>query len=257
MPEKNAVDIIQEIIDRQKRPFMTVKNLALAMGTHLRRQLGLEGCTTSAEIKRVLEPLVGGRFIFHKKGAWLYILVPCDPEDLVKAELSPDKPKGASGIASVLPFSKADVSKILNHLLDTGEAKLILNSNLDTRIIATGKNAAKSVKILSDSNSKTESEPQSESKRPELKNFNFKQSDFTSAIRELAGGNYFVRICDLRKKLNWPHEVFDDMLRTLRDKEIIQMHIADETIMTPDEVNNCFVDENNYRMGTVTLNAGY
>ena len=238
---------------------MTVKNLALAMGTHVRRQLGLEGCTTSADIKRALEPMVGSRFVFHKKGAWLYILVPCDPEDLVKAELSQDKPKGAAGIASVLPFSKADVSKILNHLLDTGEAKLILNSNLDTRIIATGKNAAKPVMLHSDSKTESESAPQSEAKsRHEHQVFTLSDySDFTDAIRELAGGNYFARICDLRKKFSWPREVFDSMLRELRDKEIIQMHIADETIMTPDEVNNCFVDENNYRMGTVTLNAGY
>ena len=245
----NAADIIQEIIDKQKRPFMTVKNLVLAMSTQVKRGLGLENTMTSGEIKRVIESLAGDRFIFHKKGARMYILIPCDPVDLVKAELSPDKPKGASGIASVLPFSKADVSKILNHLLDTGEAKLILNVNLDTRIIATGRKAD----WVSSSNNESESETQ-----PVIKPVNdsrFTQNNFINAIRELDRGNYFVKISELREKLNWPREVFDAMLIILRDREVIQMHIADDTILTPDEVNNCFVDENNYRMGTVTLNV--
>ena len=251
MPLNNAADIIQEIIDKQKRPFMTVKNLVLAMGTQVKRELGLEYCRTSGEIKHVLEPLVGDRFIFHKKGAWMYILVPCDPVDLVRAELSPDKPKGASGIASVLPFSKADVSKILNHLLDTGEAKLILNVNLDTRIIATGRKAD----VLSKSDTESESKSEIRHIIESVQDSMFSQTEFINAIRELDNGNYFVKIPDLRKKLNWPREKFDSMLRDLRDKELIQMHIADITIMPPDEVNNCFIDENNYRMGTVTLNA--
>ncbi|MBQ6773418.1 MAG: hypothetical protein IJP48_05060 [Synergistaceae bacterium] len=260
MPVKNAVEIVQEIINMQKRPFMTVKNLALVMGAQLRRQLGLEDCKTSAEIKRALEPLLGGKFIFHKKGAFLYILVPCDPVDLVRTELSTEQPKGAAGIASVLPYSKADVSRILNHLLDTGEAKLILSENLATRIIATGHKAADTHEVY-EFNSESESEPEPESKaqqgleQVQESNLSFSQKKFINALRELDNGNYFVKIFALRQKLNWPREVFDDMLRELRDKEIIQMHIADTTLMTPDEVNDCFIDENNYRMGTVTLNA--
>lgn len=240
MPENNAADIIQEIIDKQKRPFMTVRSLTLSLGAKLRRVLGIEECKSITEIKHVLEPQISNRFIFHKKGQVLYILVPCDPVDLVKAELSQDHPKGTAGIARVLPFSKAEVSEILNHLLDTGEAKLILNELLDTRIIATGHKDNKH-EPDSDSNSGYCSSDDKE--------------DFIDAINELDRGNYFVKIPALRKRLGWPREKFDDMLRFLRDREIIQMHVADDTIMTPDEVSNCFIDENNYRMGTVTLNA--
>ncbi len=241
MPENNAADIIQEIIDKQKRPFMTVKSLTMSLGAKLRRVLGIEQCKSNTEIRHVLEPQIGDRFIFHKKGQVLYILVPCDPVDLVKAELSHDHPKGAAGIARVLPFSKADVSEILNHLLDTGEAKLILNELLDTRIIATGH-------YDSDSDSKSNS-------GISTGRYRCNQEEFIEAVKELDRGNYFVKIPELRKRLGWPRENFDDMLRFLRDREIIQMHVADDTIMTPDEVSNCFIDENNYRMGTVTLNA--
>ena len=243
MPEQNAADIIQEIIDKQKRPFMTVKNLTLSMGAKLRRELGIESCKSNAEIRHVLEQQIGDRFIFHKKGQVLYILVPCDPVDLVKAELSTDHPKGTVGIAKVLPFSRADVSEILNHLLDTGEAKLILNELLDTRIIATGHKADKH-------------DPDSYSEAcSDSGDYSHNQDDFIDAIKELDRGNYFVKIPALRKRLGWPREKFDGMLRFLRDREIIQMHVADDTAMTPDEVSNCFIDENNYRMGTVTLNV--
>ena len=42
------------------------------------------------------------------------------------------------------------------------------------------------------------------------------------------------------------------MLKDLRDREIIQLHTGDASLMTPDEVADCFVDENNFRKGSVT-----
>ena len=69
-------------------------------------------------------------------------------------------------------------------------------------------------------------------------------------------GRIFVNIYELRRKLNWPREVFDAMLIKLRDEEIIQLHEGDASTKTPDENADCFIDENNIRMGTVTWNAG-
>ena len=76
---------------------------------------------------------------------------------------------------------------------------------------------------------------------------------FESAFFALEeGGCGFVRICDLRRRLGWPREVFDDMLRRLSDKSVVQLHAGDVTLMTPDEVQDSFVDENGFRMGTMT-----
>ena len=47
-------------------------------------------------------------------------------------------------------------------------------------------------------------------------------------------------------------EVFDDMLRRLRDDEVVQLHAGDVTLMTPEQVEDGFVDENGFRMGTMT-----
>ena len=42
------------------------------------------------------------------------------------------------------------------------------------------------------------------------------------------------------------------MLRRLRDDEAVQLHAGDVTLMTPDQVQDGFVDENGFRMGTMT-----
>ena len=81
-----------------------------------------------------------------------------------------------------------------------------------------------------------------------------KVSDFRALFNELDKGRIFVRICDLRRKAELSREVFDEMLRKLRDAEVIQIHEGDNSTMTADERADCFVDENGVHMGTVTWN---
>ena len=79
------------------------------------------------------------------------------------------------------------------------------------------------------------------------------QEAFESAFFALEEGRCgFVRICDLRRRLGWSREAFDSMLCRLRDEEVVQLHAGDVTLMTPDEVQDGFVDENGFRMGTMT-----
>ncbi len=80
-----------------------------------------------------------------------------------------------------------------------------------------------------------------------------KVAEFKKAFDELDNGRIFVNIYELRRKMNLSREVFDEMLRKLRDAEVIQLHVGDDYLRTPEEINDCFVDENNYRMGTVTF----
>ena len=76
---------------------------------------------------------------------------------------------------------------------------------------------------------------------------------FESAFFALEEGSCgFVRIYALRRRLGWAREVFDDMLRRLRDEEVVQLHAGDVTLMTPEQVEDGFVDENGFRMGNMT-----
>ena len=76
--------------------------------------------------------------------------------------------------------------------------------------------------------------------------------EFHKTFDLLDNGRIFVRICDLRRNLGWPRDVFDKMLRDLRDNDVIQLHTGDASLMTPDEVADCFIDENGFRKGSIT-----
>ena len=78
---------------------------------------------------------------------------------------------------------------------------------------------------------------------------------FHEAWSELHRDREFPRIPDLRQKLNMSREVFDEEIRRLRDSMTVQLMQADESLMTKDEIRDCWVDENNYRMGTMFWNV--
>ena len=74
-------------------------------------------------------------------------------------------------------------------------------------------------------------------------------NDFKTAYDKIKKGGGFARISEIRKELNWPHDDFDNMIKKLRDKEVIQLHTGDAST---DNANDMFFDENNYRFGSIT-----
>ena len=235
MLKETLPDVVAELFRKEGRPYMTVKHLAFLMGTDLKRELGIYSVTNSVDIKNVIEPLLGDRYVFNKIGPYIYIIVPCQPEDLILAELSPNKGKSPKAVGRVMPFSKKECAKIYRELAEQGRIRILINDDLETRIFLSDQPGALDGSALEDDDEESEI-----------------RKKFKEVFKELDNGRIFVRICDLRKKLGWPREVFDFTLKMLRDKGVIQLHVGDVSLMTPDEVKNCFVDENNFRMGTVT-----
>jgi hypothetical protein len=80
--------------------------------------------------------------------------------------------------------------------------------------------------------------------------------DFKAAWESLEGGNIYVDIFALRRRLAWSRDEFDAMLRKLRDDGMIQLHAGDAGTLTPDEIADGFTDENGFRMGSVTWEEG-
>ena len=238
MPQKNLPDLIMELLNREGKPFMTVKHLAFLMNTEIKRDLGIYGTKSATEIRKAIEPLLEDKFIFYRKGPSLYIIVPCQPEDLILAELSKGNAKSPKVIGRSMPFTKKDCSQILRELESEGRIKIVINDTLETRVFLADKLPENQPVKAHKENIKTPTP--------------YKVEDFKNAFDALDNGRIFVRICDLRRKLNWPRQVFDDMLKDLRDNGAIQLHAGDASLMTVEEVNDCFVDENHFRMGTVT-----
>ncbi len=233
MPEKNISDTIQNILDKNKG-FVLLSNLPALLSNEVRQQLGIKKSKETAGIlqKKIEAAASEGQFMFRKKGAKTYILTPCEPSELVLGLLSSKKPFDMKTI-NTLPFTKPEVIETVNVLVEAGQAKITLTKDFKPQIFRAEAVAAPKPSVPA----------------------GYTPEAFREAFDLLDNGRIFVRIPDLRRMLNWPRNVFDQMLRDLRDKSIIQLHTADASTMKGNEVEDCFIDENNFRMGTVTYNV--
>ena len=229
MPEKNIADSIQSVLEKNKG-FMTTTKLAALLSDDIKHAAGIKNKDSGKIIQRKIEKSAEGRFIFRNKGRRVYILVPCEPSEFVLGLLSEKKAFDARTISS-LPFTSAEFYAVVNELVDDGRVLTRYD----------GKGRAKLYRA-SESAKAVRSENVNE----------YTQEKFREAFDSLDRGKIFVRICDLRRRLGWPREVFDGMIRDLRNRRVIQLHTGDASLMTEDEVADCYVDENNFRMGSVT-----
>ncbi len=63
----------------------------------------------------------------------------------------------------------------------------------------------------------------------------------------------FYRLYELKENAmehGFTAEQVDDVLKMLRDKEIIQLNAADTSLIAPEHIPNLFIDENNFLMGS-------
>ena len=74
---------------------------------------------------------------------------------------------------------------------------------------------------------------------------------FHDKLNEIRKRKDVPQIFELRRELNLPREVFDEEIRRLRDSMSINMAQAEARYYTPDELADCWVDENGYVMGTI------
>ena len=238
---ENLPDLIQRILDKNKG-FIVMSQVAKQLPDGVKEQLGIKSNTPTKLITKKLEPLLEDRFIFRKKGLATYIVIPCDPADFVRAELSDGRKLCVKTLAKKLkPFMYADIQAIVNDLIDAGEVSVLLDERLDAQLSLTG-------------NVKREAVPESVESKPVPTSGDYTVAKFKAAYDELHRFREFPRIPDLRKNLNWPREVFDDMVRTLRDNMTVQLYRADESTLTKDEVQDCFFARNNLIMGTLSWN---
>ena len=233
MPGKNIADSIQNVLEKNKG-FMKVKDVISLMSLDDKRQLCPKVKKPSdAAVTKRLESVLADRFRILKCGSAKYIFIPCLPSDIVMSFVQSLQPVSPKVLVKSLPFTKSQFAEILSELEVAGKVISIYDEKLEPRI------------IINDTQNETQ---------PALSE-EYTREKFKSAFDSLDRGRIFVRICDLRRRLGWPREIFDGMIRDLRDDETIQLHTGDASLMTPDEVADCFIDENNFRKGSVTWNV--
>ena len=220
-----------EVLRLSGKDFMTLSAMREAMSAQLRKRLGLTGKKlTTPSLKRIFEPHLDETLEIRTNGRYTYLVVVRNPEDLIADFVREHPGRMAGGLATSLPFKKADFLSLLNGLLKKARLYAVLKDDYKARFFVS-------------------EEPGG---RVGADTFDKRREQLHAAFRKLNQKSIFVRICDLRRRLGWPREAFDDMLRRLSDKSVVQLHAGDVTLMTPDEVQDSFVDENGFRMGTMT-----
>ena len=239
---------LQEVLKKSGRDFLSLSNVKTKIGAELRRALEIKSNHSSASVKKIMEPYLGETLEILKGGRSLYLAVKRDPAEWVLGCLSPNAAKGTGTLGRLLPiFSKTRLIGILNELLQDGRVLASLNEKGEARL------------TLSEALSQQTSveapvcPAQPAAVVPaEAQVDGDKSGEFERVFNELERKRLFVRICDLRRRLSWPREVFDEHLRQLRQEGAIQLHIADANLMSREDLDDCFTDENGFRMGMVT-----
>ena len=228
-----------EVLRLSGKDFMTLSAMREAMSAQLRKRLGLTGKKlTAPSLKKIFESHLDETLDIRTNGRYTYLVVVRNPEDLIVDFVREHPGRMAGGLATSLPFKKADFLSLLNGLLKKARLYAVLKDDYKARFFV-----SEGLGMLRAENSTLPAEDDT---------FDGRREQLHTAFRELDRGSTFVRICDLRRRLGWPRAVFDDMLRRLNDEEVIQLHAGDVSLMTREQVEDSFVDENGFMMGTMT-----
>ena len=136
-------------------------------------------------------------------------------------------------------LSKADIIKELNAMVVFGEIRIEITDKYSVKLFTIEKKASTPGRAPV-----TTHTPPPESQNDRVL--------FKEAFDALDRGRIFVRIFEVRRKLNWPCEKFDTMLVKLRDEAVIQLHAGDNTSMKKDEIQDSFIDDNGFLHITMT-----
>ena len=210
MTGKNIADSIQSVLENNKG-FMTVTGLAALMSADDKRAIGIRKSDSAKIIQRKIDKSAEGRFIFMNKGRSIYILIPCEPSEFVLGLLSEKKAFDTKTITG-LPFTSAEFYALINELADEGRITTHYDEKGRPKIFR-----ASGVAKAARSESTDDGE--------------YTREKFKAAFDSLDKGRIFVRICDLRRRLGWPREIFDGMIRELRGRRVIQLHTGDASLM--------------------------
>ncbi|GHV37694.1 hypothetical protein FACS1894187_15110 [Synergistales bacterium] len=239
--EPSVTEQLVKFLRDKKTDYVTMGKLS-ALPAALKKQIVKKG-RFNDKIQKAIQPYLGDALILKRKGLSVYLVIKQGDDDLlfkIIASRAEKSEKSLGVLSRDIPFKKDEFLTITNRLLTQGRVRVTRINNQSGRGY---------LPFLAPAETKQETATPD---RPVSAVSNVSEEAFLSAFGELERARAFVRICDLRRRLDWPRPEFDATLCKLRDAGIIQLHAGNVTTQTPDEVEDGFVDENGYRMGNVT-----
>ena len=227
---------LEALFQKQGKDFMPLGVLEKALVKALPEELkGEVRSGKSHGFKERITPCLRDKFVFLKKGNSTYLALNLPREELFLKVVRQKPGKTFGELARALPFKAAELRESLNKLLERRVVWVTFSTTMKPRLYPEEKLAATPVVAP-----------------VPAKETDCTEQAFADAFSELDRGQYFVRICNMRRRLNWPREVFDAMLCRLRDAETIQMHTGDLGTMTAEDIRDSYKDENGFLMLTLT-----
>lgn len=226
----NITEQLEGIVGQ--KGYISLSQLKDKLGAPAKKQLGLSSNLTSKQLQESLTSYLGEKLAFRKGGNIFYLVSKIPDEELLFRIVESRSGKTPGTIGRYIPFGKKEFIDGLNSLLEKGRVRVkkLSDSYLPTLEIVASAASATSDKVSPVSTD------------------NYTAEAFHAAYRELARGRFSIRICDLRRCLAWPREVFDRMLKELRDKRVLQLQFGEPENFTPQDIEDAFRDENGYVM---------
>lgn len=226
MSSTNLSQTLIDFLQKNSSDFLTISKL-IRLPKQTRDALGISQKSKNVDIIKATEPYYGDKLLILKGSKSSFLAYNIPKEQIIYNYVQKHPGKSPGQIAQYLPMVKKEFIQGLNTLLESDEAKVTLTENYTLKIFVTEKKPKISIPLA----------PQKEADPVTL---------FKKVFDKLNKGKKYVRICDIRRELNWPREKFDTTMENLRDNSTIQLHEGITSTMDESEVKDSFVDENNF-----------
>jgi hypothetical protein len=243
--ETSLTERLTECLRRKKADYMTLGSLP---GPLKKRLTGKTG-PSAAELKKHITPHLGENLMLKQGGRYAYLAFRQPDETLLLHIIM--KRAGKTPSANNTPFKKEEFLAVLNRLIEQG--KVFVKINKDYKPVLSPA-LLPALCPAPDAGEGEAGEKVGEKKAENGQEDGRKsvsEEEFGNAYRELEGGKFFVRVCDLRRRLGWTEREFDGMAAALRDAGKIQLQAGDTAYFDEKDIADSFVDENGFRMLTL------
>ncbi|MDR1650080.1 MAG: hypothetical protein LBR71_07445 [Synergistaceae bacterium] len=218
--ETSVAERLAECLKKKKTDYMTLGSLPDA----LKRRLTGKAKPSAAELEKCIAPHLGEGLTLRRGGRGAYLAFGQSEESLLLQIVR--KRAGKTPSVNNIPFRKEKYISVLNRLIEQGKVLVRLDKDYRPALLPAPETGGR------------EAEGETE-------------EQFESAYRALEGGKFFVRVCDLRRRLGWAEREFDRMAAALRDAGKIQLQAGDTAYFSKRDIADSFVDENGFRMLTL------
>ena len=217
-----------------KRSYMPLKLKAAEL-----KILAMNSKSSAAELEKALTPFLGADMMFIRKKPTtakgketLYLANKLPPETFIlEAIQNHAKPFALKKIAAEVPVSHTEFWMVLNRMLEASQ----LFVRIDGKFNIAEVKATNLLAGVADTPAPLDD-----------------IATFRKTFDKLDCGRIYVRICNMRRELDWSEERFNTLLCKLRADGTIQLHAGDSATMTKEDVRLSYTDDNNFFYATLT-----